>query len=99
MCIVFTGQLVKTLHERWQTLTGLPAAFLKNENLEICPGQKFSRSAFYFYSAAVSSAGAAESAAVSSSLSPHAISRLAVRIGKINFIISPFMKILKAADF
>ena len=44
----------------------------------------------------MSSAGAAESAAVSSSLSPHAISRLAARTGKINFIISPHMKFLKS---
>jgi len=49
-----------------------------------------------FYSAAVSSAVAAVSAAVSSSLSSQATHIIAARIGKISFIISPHMKILKS---
>jgi hypothetical protein len=44
----------------------------------------------------VSSAGAAESVAVSSSLSSQALSAITAKIGKINFIISPLMKILKS---
>ena len=49
-----------------------------------------------FYSTAVSSAAAAVSAAVSSSLSSQAMHIIAARIGKISFIISPHMKILKS---
>tara|TARA_R110000824_G_scaffold268463_3_gene457076 strand:- start:1026 stop:1286 length:261 start_codon:yes stop_codon:yes gene_type:complete len=50
----------------------------------------------FVYSAAVSSTVAAVSAAVSSSLSSQALSAITAKIGKINFIISPLMKILKS---